>query len=388
MSRSWALSAVLLIALISSSAFSQSHELQLGEDFTPRANGSSGGVLARDFYSAQVWPKQGPWFEGWYARITDHREQRSVAFILTSFRRGTEIAGYESLILHDPKIGKPMVWERFPDRTHIGPFYQNPESGNELRKESVRLQYSAEGSNGSRLLPVEMIAAWGNPKPWSRELSSWGPAGWVTFLRWFPLQWFVYSLGSEVRYKITLEQADGTPLVLAGSGSLHMEKNWGRNFPKAYMWLQATSADHSSHLAIAGGKMEFGPLFLETYLVGYRSPRYQVDFRLGQALNTEFASRRSPCEGKYELMAQNNLYHLRVDSHAEPSSFFGLSTPDKNSYVPNHAMQSFASRTRARLFQRGRLLETLYFENSALEFGGEFRRDASGALCAPRFHGE
>lgn len=351
-------------------------------------------LFARDFMVSQKWPKKGPWFEGWYIRVTDPDNKRSFAFIVTGYSGSeslkldidkSELNSYQTLMIDSPNdLKEPLVMERFLKKSNVGPFWQSIESQSFLNRNSAHLNFNSLKSEAHENgLSAELKIKWSNDKLWNKSLPGWGPGGWVTYQDWFPLQWFVQSLGSKAEYQIELNDTEGkygpagSKIILKGSGFAHVEKNWGKKFPASYMWLQGTSKDNTSHIAIAGGELEMNPLKINTYLVGYRSAKYQVDFNLGQFFETSFQTTADACKGRFELQAQNSSYRLRVEALAKPETFFWLSTPSENQYQRKGTVQSFQTEIRASLYQHGELLETLTFTDSALEFGGKLITDRS-----------
>lgn len=339
-------------------------------------------VMAADFLPPQPWPKKGPWFEGWYLRLTDSTQKRSFATIMTSYtsERGGSIdrqnlKGYQALLVDDVNnLGTALKIEEFPERTsQIGAFWQttNRSGISTLTENSVDLRFE----DGTRL-QMEI----GERKPWSADAGWWGPAGYLTLLKFFPLQWFVASMGSPTKYKLTIPSKN---LVLEGEGALHIEKNWGKMFPEAWIWSQATSEDNSAHLMLAGGPLHFGPLWVNTYLVGYKTGQLDLEFQAGQLLDTEFTSKIDACQGRISLLSRNTEYSLLIQAQAPPDTFSFLSTPGPKGYMEKTAIESFRTKIEVTVRKGGQLIERRVFQNGALEFGGAWMSCDSGAKISP-----
>ncbi len=352
----------------------------------------------RDFMVSQKWPRQGPWFEGWYVRVVDPDNKRSFAFIVTSYagpeskiinRDKSGLYAYQTLMIDSPKeISRPLVMERFLKDSQLGPFWQSHESKSFIDRNSAFLQFdSAKSEVHENGLSAKLKMDWSDDKIWNEKLPGWGPGGLVTYQDWFPLQWFVQSLGSKTDYEIELTDSEGNygepggRFILRGSGYAHVEKNWGKEFPDSYMWLQGTSKDNSAHIAIAGGELKVNSFKMDTYLIGYRSEKYQADFNLGQDPTTRFSTLADACQGEFRLQANNFMYELQVVAKAEPETFFWLSTPSKQEYLRKHTIQSFQTEIHTKLYRFGRLVETQTFTESALEFGGKLRLSPAGKPC-------
>lgn len=355
-------------------------------------------LFNRDFMVSQQWPNKGPWFEGWYVRVVDTENKRSFAFIATSYVGSesnivkadkSDLYAYQALMIDSPRdIERPLVMERFLTNSQLGPFWKSNQSGSFIQRNSALLNFNKlKTESHENGLSAKLKMNWSEDKIWNSKMPGWGPGGWVTYQDWFPLQWFVQSLGSKTNYQIELIDTEGKygnpgdKFILEGSGYAHIEKNWGKKFPDSYMWLQGTSLDNSAHIAIAGGELKFSPIKVDTYLIGYRSAQYQVDFNLGQMLDTTFRTSANACLGEFKLRAKNSEYELRVNAKAKPETFFWLSTPSDQTYLRKHTIQSFQTEIKAQLYKNGKLLETQTFTDSALEFGGKLRLSPKGKPC-------
>ncbi len=275
-----------------------------------------------------------------------------------------KLKGYQALFLDDSKLlTAPLKLEEFPEETsQVGAFWQRASAAgpSRLTENSVDLFFA----DGTRL-QIEI----GEHKPWSADAGWWGPSGYLTLLRFFPLQWFVASMGSPSKYKLTIPSKN---MVLEGEGSLHIEKNWGKMFPKAWIWAQATSQDHKAHLMLAGGPLHFGPVWVNTYLVGYKTETLDLEFHVGQFLETEFSSQIDACRGHFTLHSRNSEYSLLIQAQAPRHTFAYLSTPGPRGYVQKTAIESFQTDIEVTVRKKGQLIEKRRFQNGALEFGGHF----------------
>jgi hypothetical protein len=330
-------------------------------------------TFALDFHKAQKWPQKGPWFEGWYMRLTDVQNKRSFAIITTSYTNDTQnvidknnLKGYTAFLIDDElNLKSPYVIENFPEQTQLNEFWVQPSQSmmvidSKLDRDSLNLGFD----NGTFI-----NMQFSDHKSWSANAKWWGPSGFTTLIPRFPLQWFVVSLGTKTKYRINIPEKN---LVLEGEGYTHIEKNWGKMFPKAWIWLQGTSESNEEHIAAAGGPLQLGPLWMNTYLVGYKSKKLDVEFHVGQGLDTEYSSQILGCRGELSLHSRNSEYSMLIQAKAPRDSFVFLSTPDKNQYKKNNAIESFQTEIVVSIRKKGQLIERTVFKNAALEFGGAF----------------
>ncbi|MEY3903750.1 MAG: hypothetical protein RL189_3056 [Pseudomonadota bacterium] len=344
-------------------------------------------------------PERGPWFEGWYLRITPaDTKQRSFGVIVGSYlprgelRREAEangLTGYVSIIDGGKKDSPLRSYEAFPKSTRMylnrtdtvdrdpapkteASFRWVAEGIGELTERSVQLALPQSASISVRLSEV---------LPWNE--SGLGPEGYISLFRAFPLHWFVYSLKSKAEYKVVLPSADGSPAeTVNGVGYAHYEKNWGVSFPPAYVWMQGYDEQQKRAIAIAGGRpVQIGPAKPEAWLVGFRSAKTSVDFA-PQNIGTVFQSEVDACQGRFQLTSSFLNKRLRVLAEAPRNTFGGIAIPNETGFVKDGSEQSFQTRIVAKLYEvmpfsptggGERLLEEAVFTNGALEFGSEFK---------------
>lgn len=67
-----------------------------------------------------------------------------------------------------------------------------------------------------------------------------GPGGFVEKFP-LPLHWFVFSVGTAITEFEFYDKRRN--IKETGTGTLHMEKNWGRSFPDAWIWTQGHNDD-------------------------------------------------------------------------------------------------------------------------------------------------
>ena len=71
-----------------------------------------------------------------------------------------------------------------------------------------------------------------------------------------PLHWYIHSLSAKV-LTCRFQSPEGR-VIKASSGLAHLEKNWGRAFPKAWVWAQGVTALTDKVRARLGLGLRFG----------------------------------------------------------------------------------------------------------------------------------
>ena len=131
-----------------------------------------------------------------------------------------------------------------------------------------------------------------------------------------PLHWFVYSLGSQVlQYKWINHQ---TKEVITGdSGLAHQEKNWGKGFPPAWIWAEGVEGTSGTSFAVSLGVLDIAHLDLPAHLIGYRSPKFNFNFR---PTNSILKKSISGCEGQVTVTVTSLLHQVVIEMSTAPST--------------------------------------------------------------------
>jgi hypothetical protein len=345
-------------------------------------------------------PEKGPWFEGWYMRITPvSGTDRSLGAIVGSYlpedseRIAAEeagLSGYAALLDGGPIGSRLTSYESFPsdvrhylNREEIVNRDPMPSDRASYRWKSMAVgEFTSENIHLNFKDNIWIKARWTDVVPWGT--SGLGPEGIVSLFRAFPLHWFVYSLGSPVEFEAQIPDVVDTAkrTKVVGRGYAHLEKNWGVSFPDSYVWMQAQRVESGKTIALAGGHpFNIAGLKPEAWLVGYRSELYNYNFG-PQNIGTVFSSQVDACEGKFKLVSAHLDRKLVVEAQARRDSFGGISIPKRSGFESNGSEQSFQTQIVTRLYEvmpfglgggTERLLEQTIFKTGAVEFGGSFK---------------
>lgn len=350
-------------------------------DYVQLITGVSLFARRRDHFT----PHPSAGFEGYYTR-TQLDDGGTLAIIFCCVR-GAKTRENLVCVMYQPgsnSILPPFKHEFYPDRidTTVHPlarpeydraFKLSAEDIGTMEATSTSIHYTISVPQLEFHVDLRLT----KDTPWSYERPFDGPMGPLLHLSDFlPLNWHVRSTASNAEYSIT--RAGQTQ---RGKGIAHVEKNWGRSFPSGWIWSQA-SGPMGSTFCLAGGDALYG---VQSYLIGYRSPRFQWDFR---PPFTFAIGRFSPCmrvehnsvSGTFNMESKTFTRKLAVSIAASPDSFIGLSAPLQEGHRPAFAFESFEASISIILWERQwpwqdwRLVETVWKETScaALEFGGDF----------------
>jgi hypothetical protein len=332
----------------------------------------SNANAASRFMLPQPMPKNGPWFEGWYIRVTDPVQDLSFAVLSASgvlkpipLKASTSMPGLVAMVLRGP--GQPHTESQEYSLNETWPLnlnqyfaWQSPEIGYLTEHE---LQYRLPSGD-------EVELTFGPRVPWAKTGGDSGPNGFFTGVQSLPLNWYVDSLGTPTQYQIRIASTGKT---YQGTGWAHVEKNWGKSFPDAWMWAQAVSEDNKTHFALAGGPVTLNGVTVKTFVFGYKSSRMNLEFGPHDKITTFMKTTISGCDGKFRLQAVRGNLGVIVTAEADPRSFIGLSSPTPTGFKPNVAQESFATKIKVTVLLNGHVIEKKEFRGAALEFGGDYR---------------
>jgi tocopherol cyclase len=172
--------------------------------------------------------KQAPFFEGWYYKLVTRDERRAFAIIPGAF------------IAKDPKETHAFI--QVLDGTHgraryhrIGRFIAAERDFDvtigQSQFTSTRLVLNHEDDQGA--LHGELI--FHDLTPFPVTLTSPGIMGWYGWLPFMECNHGIISIDHSIHGSLTLY---GETIDFTG-GRGYIEKDWGTNFPSAYIWMQS-----------------------------------------------------------------------------------------------------------------------------------------------------
>lgn len=177
--------------------------------------------------------KRRSYFEGWYYKLVDQSGANVYAIIPGVIFSNEDSHSFIQILNGRTK---KAVYCRFP----IEQFWASRKQleiqigENIFRNNFIRLELkSAEGNiNGQ----IQMSGL----TPWPVMLASPGIMGWYAFMPFMECYHGVVSLDHRLSGSLII---DGKPINFDG-GRGYTEKDWGKSFPSAYIWMQCNHFDH------------------------------------------------------------------------------------------------------------------------------------------------
>ncbi len=189
-------------------------------------------ILNPDIYHGRL--KKGNYFEGWYYKIAD-KNMDNVIGIIPGVIKNKDIEKSESFIQFLCNKGHISEYfkYRYDDFSFVNGKFDISILNNKFRGSNIYLDIKNSTNAIKGLLEFENITKWSNN---FINPSSMGGYNYLIFLNCFTqvcaLEGFVFGSlninGREVDYS---------------GGRVYIEKNWGKAFPKKWIWVQSNHFD-------------------------------------------------------------------------------------------------------------------------------------------------
>lgn len=205
---------------------------------------------------------QAPFFEGWFFKLVDRERQNVIAVIPGIYlaRDPSESHAFIQVLTGDQHRS---VYQRFPVE-------QFKASRRELAVEIAGNYFRADGMRWvitDTDLTVRGHVAFSALTPWPVSLLSPGVMGWYTFVPFMQCYHGVLSFDHALDGSLVLNHRN---IDLTG-GRGYIEKDWGRSFPDAYLWLQCNHfTDSGVSLMASVAQIPWLTSAFRGFLVGLR----------------------------------------------------------------------------------------------------------------------
>lgn len=186
------------------------------------------GILHPEAFHGEGAPA--PFFEGWYLKLVTADQRRSLALIPGLFR-GREPGSAHAFVQVVIPGAEAVRFERVPVEAFSA-------ADDEF---DVRVGASRFGARGVRVdLPgCRGEVGFGELAPWPVTPTAPGVMGWYAWVPVMQCYHGVVSLDHTLSGQLEL---DGEVLDFDG-GRGYIEKDWGRSFPKRWVWMQSNHFD-------------------------------------------------------------------------------------------------------------------------------------------------
>lgn len=187
-------------------------------------------IWSPDMYHG--WTRIKNYFEGWYFKIVDPKEQYAFA-IIPGISLGPNGDNHAFIQVLDGKACKAY-------------YYPYPTDAFIPHKERFEVRV---GNNhfSEKAITLDLPVLTGQLRlsdttPWPKSFGAPGIMGWYSFVPFMQCYHGVVSLNSKLSGQMVINGQEGATSF--DGGKAYIEKDWGTSFPKSWIWMQSNHFDH------------------------------------------------------------------------------------------------------------------------------------------------
>ena len=170
-----------------------------------------------------------PYFEGWYHKLVS-KTKRSIVIIPGMYRSGEVKNEFSFIMIFDGNSGE-VHFERFPIKEFVSKndSYDTLIGDNHFSNSGIdiNIKSSKFSLNGS--------VKFKNNNPWPVTFTEPGCMGWYNYLPIMECYHGILSMHHSISGSIFLNEEK----INLNKGLGYTEKDWGKNFPQSWIWVQA-----------------------------------------------------------------------------------------------------------------------------------------------------
>jgi tocopherol cyclase len=301
------------------------------------------------------WGRHTKFFEGWYFKLIDPAEQHALA-VIPGISKGFD--GYHHSFI------QVMDGKRCVAHYHDFGAEDFKASGERFEVSVGPNLFSAEGIKLD-LPGLKGELHFHNRFPWPKMLGAPGIMGWYSFVPFMECYHGVLSMNHDISGSL---EVDGQNVDFGG-GKGYMEKDWGRSFPGAWIWMQTNhfgAAQPVSLMASVAVIPWLGSSFIG-YIVGFLFEGKL--YRFATYTGAEMKARLGAHE--VYLSFRDKRHRLEIEAHQAGSAELVAPISGNMTGKVNESMQSTVV---VRFYEGDALLFEGEGKNAGLELAGDVNR--------------
>jgi len=301
------------------------------------------------------WGKTRRYFEGWYFKIVNQDESEAYA-VIPGISMGPDGASYSFIQVMDGKRCKAHFF-RFlaSDFQPSADKFEIRIGNNYFSASEMRLDLP--GFKGT--IQIE------NTNLWPKMLGAPGIMGWYSFVPFMECFHGVVSLHHKLSGSLEVETRPGHPIDFSG-GVGYIEKDWGRSFPRAYVWMQSNHFDTNPQASLMASVAHIP--WLNSYFIGFISG-FWLEGRLFRFATYTGAKKRLAIDGEnVELIFKSPGLELRI--HATQAVGTALLSPISGE-MAGKINESLQAHFQVELLEKGVRIFEGSSRTSGLELAGD-----------------
>ncbi len=170
-----------------------------------------------------------PYFEGWYHKLVS-KTKRSIVIIPGMYRSGEVENKFSFIMIFDGNSGEVhferFSYDHFVSKTNA---YDTKIGKNHFSKNKINLNIK------SSRFSIKGAVNFSGTTPWPVTLLEPGCMGWYSYLPIMECYHGILSMNHSLSGELSLNGEN----INFNSGLGYIEKDWGRNFPQSWIWVQA-----------------------------------------------------------------------------------------------------------------------------------------------------
>lgn len=299
------------------------------------------------------WGRSRRYFEGWYFKLVSPDEKHALAIIpgISMDENGNR---HSFVQVMDGKACQAQ-YHRF----RADEFRPDPQ------RFEVRVganQFSADKINLD-LPGISGEISFQNTSPWPKMLGAPGIMGWYSFVPFMECFHGVVSLHHSLKGELRLGPQARSVDFSGGKG--YIEKDWGRSFPRAYVWMQTNHFDTHDRASLLASVAHIP--WLGSYFIGFIGG-FWLDGRLFRfATYTGARKFLRISEEHVELIFKNRKTEIRMLAKQAPGT--SLKSPISGE-MTGKIQESLQAEVQVELLENGRRIFEGTGRNAGLEVAG------------------
>lgn len=252
----------------------------------------------------QGWGKTNRYFEGWYFKVVDPTEKSAFAFI-PGIAKDEKGHSHSFIQVLDGKK-KTATYHRFKASDFIPAtdHFEVQILDNKFSEKELILNLPEISAN----LQFRNNVPW--PNPWYSP----GIMGPYTFVPFMECYHGIVSMNHSISGSITL---DGK-FIDFDKGKGYIEKDWGRSFPSAYVWMQSNHfVEENVSLKLSVAKIPWVRNSFVGFIAGLWLNGQLIQFT---TYNKSKLIRSLIDKDKVELLLQNRHYKLEIKARRDDAT--------------------------------------------------------------------
>jgi len=262
------------------------------------------------------------YFEGWYFKIVDQSKNNIYAIIPGVFINKNGTNSHSFIQILDPNKGKVhyLKYELEAFNYSENDFYIEI-NDNIFSKDKIRLDIENEN------IEIKGQLIFKNIFSWPVKMFSPGAMGWYGFLPFMECNHGVLSFNHKIDGLLNINHKS----IDFTDGKGYIEKDWGTNFPSAWLWLQTNHfEDDSSSLMVSIATIPWLKSEFRGFIIGF--------YHLGELYKFTTYNNSKIVKFKKEnhsikIEVINKLYKLKVKADYSQGEL--LKGPFRNEMIKN-----------------------------------------------------